>query len=245
MKLQGKTAVVTGGSRGLGRRIAEAFLAQGARVVLAARSAEPAKDLLEAAGDRAVFQAVDVRDAASAEELMATAARHFGGLDIVVANAGVSRPGPVAGLSPEDWRETVSTNLDGTFHCVRAAVPYLERSRAGRLITLSSALATRVTPGASAYCATKAAVETFTRVSAVELAPRGITVNCLCPGFIDEGMGKELAANEVVWGKYAPKVSLGRMGRPEEVAEAAVFLAGEDSGYINGHVLEVNGGLSW
>ncbi|WP_019819635.1 SDR family NAD(P)-dependent oxidoreductase [Saccharomonospora saliphila] len=244
MRLKGKVAVVTGGTKGLGRRIAEAYLDEGAHVVVAARDEASARPVLDKGGDRVVFRPVDVCSADSAARLTDAAVEHFGGLDIMVANAGVSRPGRVADLDPEQWQETVSTNFTGTFHCVRAAVPHLRASGAGRIITMSSALGSRVAPGASAYCATKAGVEMLTRVVAVELAADGITTNCLSPGLIDEGMGK-LLKNSPVWDQYAPKLASGRLGRADEVADAAVFLAGDEASYVNGHVLEVNGGLVW
>lgn len=245
MRLKGTVTVVTGGTTGLGRRIAEAFLREGGSVVVAARSEHQAADILGSAAGRAAFLPVDVRDRDSVEELMGYAAERFGGLDIVVANAGVSRPGPASNLARAHWDEVVATNLTGVFHRVQAAVPYLERSSRGRLITVSSVLADRATPGASAYCATKAAVEALTKVCALELAAKGITANCLAPGLIDEGMGKALAGNEQVWPHYQTKLAMGRMGSAEEVASAAVFLAGEESRYVNGHVLEINGGLRW
>ncbi|MFF3752512.1 SDR family NAD(P)-dependent oxidoreductase [Streptomyces sp. NPDC002018] len=248
MKVKGlkdKVAVVTGGTRGLGLKITEAFVAEGVRVVAAARGTVDAAESLRHLGDRAVFERADVRDPESVRSLLSVAADRFGGVDIVVANAGLSRPGPVAGLSFEDWSEALDTNVNGVFHCVKEAVPYLEKSENGRIITLSSALGSRPTRGAASYCSTKATVEMFTRVAALELAPRGITVNCLSPGFIDEGMGKLLKMNEAVWSQFAPKASLGRMGLGEEVADAAVYLASAAGSYVNGHVLEVNGGLSW
>ncbi|MGW1076466.1 SDR family NAD(P)-dependent oxidoreductase [Streptomyces sp. NPDC002537] len=245
MELKGRVAVVTGGTKGLGLRITEVFVAAGARVVAAGRDAEQAAGALAPFGERAVFQQADVRDAASVRTLMTAAAERFGAIDIVVANAGVSRPGPVAQLSADDWAASVDTNVNGLFHCVQAAVPHLERSEAGRIITLSSALGSRPTRGAAGYCVSKAAVEMFTKVAALELAPKGITVNCLSPGFIDEGMGKLLKRNEAVWRLYEPKVALGRMGRGDEVAGAALYLAADSGSYVNGHVLEVNGGLSW
>ncbi|HEX6970557.1 MAG TPA: SDR family NAD(P)-dependent oxidoreductase [Micromonosporaceae bacterium] len=245
MRLKGKVAVVTGGNRGLGRSIAQAFLAEGAAVMLAARDAGAASDLLDGQPDHVAFQPTDVRDPASVERLMRVAADRFGGLDILVANAGISRPGPITAISPDQWADVVGTNLTGVFLCVRSAVPYLARSEAGRVITVSSVLGSRPVANAAAYCATKAAVEAFTRSVALELAPQGITVNCLAPGFIDEGMGRALRRNEAVWARYRDKLTSGRMGRGDEVAGAAVFLAGEESSYVNGHVLEVNGGLAW
>ncbi|MCX5328792.1 SDR family NAD(P)-dependent oxidoreductase [Streptomyces sp. NBC_00140] len=245
MRLIGKTAVITGGTRGLGRAIAERYLQEGARVVCAARNPYDIKEVLDLAPDRSAYIPVDVTSDGSVEALMARTTELFGGLDILVANAGVSRDGRVDRLAVDDWQDMVATNLTGVFLCTRAAVPYLERSPAGRIVNVSSSMATRVAVGASGYCATKAAVEMFTRVSAIELAPRGILVNSLAPGILDEGMGQHLTANDRVWSRYKTRLALGRPGHADEAADAAVFLAGPESSYVNGHVLEVNGGLLW
>jgi 3-oxoacyl-[acyl-carrier protein] reductase len=245
MRLIGKTAVITGGTRGLGRAIAERYLQEGARVVCAARNPYDIKEVLDLAPDRSAYIPVDVTSDGSVEALMARTTELFGGLDILVANAGVSRDGRVDRLAVDDWQDMVATNLTGVFLCTRAAVPYLERSPAGRIVNVSSSMATRVAVGASGYCATKAAVEMFTRVSAIELAPRGILVNSLAPGILDEGMGRDLTANDRVWSRYKTRLALGRPGHADEAADAAVFLAGPESSYVNGHVLEVNGGLLW
>ncbi|MEU5580037.1 SDR family NAD(P)-dependent oxidoreductase [Streptomyces huasconensis] len=244
MLLAGRTAVITGGTRGLGRAIAERYLAEGANVVAAARNPHDFKEVLDEYPDRARFETVEVTSAESLRQLMATACRHFGTVDVVVANAGVSRDGRVHRLSEGDWHEMVDTNLTGTFLTTQAAVPVLEK-QGGRIINVSSSMATRVAVGAAGYCATKAAIEMFTKVSAMELAPKGILVNGLAPGVIDEGMGRDLQTNKKVWEAYRTRFALGRLGRSEEVAAAAVFLAQDASSYVNGHVLEVNGGLLW
>lgn len=245
MRLENKTAVVTGGTRGLGRAIANAFLREGARVVVASRSRGDWSAPEDVPGAEAFFHNVDVGAPDSPRRLMDAAADRWGSLDIVVANAGVSRPGTVDKLPPEHWEEVLRTNVTGVFHCAQAAIPHLTASGSGRLITMSSVLGSRLVPGASAYGASKAAVEALTRTLALELASQNTTANCLAPGFIDEGMGVQLRGNAAVWDRYRPKLASERMGLGEEVASAALFLAGDDSSYVNGAVLEVNGGLLW
>lgn len=214
-------------------------------MVCAARNPYDIKEIFARAPERGAYVEVDVTSDASVTALMADVAERFGGIDILVANAGVSRDGRVDRLPVTDWQDMVATNLTGVFLCTRAAVPYLERSTAGRIVNVSSSMATRVAVGAAGYCATKAAVEMFTRVSAIELAPRGILVNSLAPGILDEGMGQQLTANDRIWSRYKTRLALGRPGSSGEAADAAVFLAGAESSYVNGHVLEVNGGLLW
>jgi 3-oxoacyl-[acyl-carrier protein] reductase len=243
MLLAGRVAVITGGTQGLGAQIAEQFRREGCRIVCASRGSDEKSRPGEQ--DQVIHRKVDVRNAQSVRELMAAARDHFGRLDVLVANAGVSRPGFVETAAAADWADVVETNLLGTFNSVQAAIPHLTEAGGGRIITLSSALSTRIAPGSSAYSATKAAIEAFTRITAVELASRSITVNCLCPGLIDAGMGRQLSANTTIWPQYERRLAMGRMGRADEVARAAVFLAGPDSSYVNGHVLEVNGGLNW
>jgi len=245
MRLAGKTAVITGASRGLGKAIAARYLAEGASVVCGARSPGGVVELADEFGDRLRFHQVDVTDPSSVADLMRYTVDAFGRLDILVSNAGVSRDGRVEKLPPKEWDAMVATNLTGVFLCTHEAVPHMSAAGGGRIINLSSSMASRVTIGAAGYCATKAAVEMFTKVCAIELAGKGILVNCLAPGVIDEGMGHELAGNEKVWNAYRKRFALGRPGQAEEVADAAVFLAGAESSYVNGHVLEVNGGLLW
>ncbi|MEV1062979.1 SDR family NAD(P)-dependent oxidoreductase [Streptomyces sp. NPDC050263] len=237
MKLCGRTAVVTGGTRGLGRDVALALAAEGATVVAAAR--ETAED----PGGGVVVLKADVTAPDSMRTLMDTVHERYGGPHIVVANAGLSRPGPVARLSVEHWTEVVDTNLHGVFHTVRAALPYVSESPGGRVITMSSLLGSRAMPGAAAYCASKAAVEAFTQVTALELAADGVTVNCVAPGYIDSGMGRALIGNEELWARLAPTLAAGRPGTGDEVARAVLFLASADSSYINGQVLRVDGGV--
>ncbi|MBU6529826.1 SDR family NAD(P)-dependent oxidoreductase [Streptomyces sp. NPDC057245] len=245
MRLQGKTVVVTGGTRGLGRAITEAYLTEGASVIAAARNPYDIKELADAYGGRLRFHYADVTHEASVADLMAAAVDTYGRLDVLVNNAGTSRDGKIARLSLDDWNTTFATNVTGVFLCTRAAAGHMTAQGGGRIINVSSCVAGRVAVGAAAYSASKAAVEMFTRTSAAELAARNIAVNCLSPGYIDEGMGKDLAANARAWETYRGRLLSGRLGEPQEVADAAVFLASRESGYVNGSVLEVNGGLLW
>ncbi|WP_405088620.1 SDR family NAD(P)-dependent oxidoreductase [Microbispora sp. NBC_01389] len=245
MRLRDRVAIVTGGTRGLGRVIAESYLAEGAAVVCAARNPHDVEELAGTHPGRVHFQKTDVTSEESVAELMATATDVFGGLDVLVNNAGISRDGTIRRTSVADWEATIATNLTGAFLCTRAAVPVLEERGGGRIINVSSCVARRVAVGTAAYSASKAAVEMFTISAAAELAPRGISVNCLSPGYFDEGMGRQVAADDRVWARYGPRLLAGRLGRPGELGAVAVFLATEDASYVNGHVLEVNGGLLW
>lgn len=240
-RLTGKTAVITGGTAGLGRGIAESFAAEGAEAVCVARR-DPRTD--SAWPDRLRYHPVDVTDAESVTEMMAAVAERFGRIDIVVANAGISIDGRVTRLAPADWSRVVEVNLNGVFHTVQAAVPYLTLTE-GTVITVSSALGSRPAVGAAAYCSTKAAVEMFTKVCADELGARNITVNCLAPGIVDGGMTAEFQEqNQVAWESYRSRLISGRPASLSEIGAAAVYLAG-GAGYINGHVLAVDGGLRW
>ncbi|GJF33161.1 3-oxoacyl-[acyl-carrier-protein] reductase FabG [Kitasatospora sp. NE20-6] len=229
--------MVTGGTRGLGRDVALALAGAGATVVVAAR------EVPDDPGDGLVALKADVTAPDSVAALMSTVHERYGGPHIVVANAGVSRPGPISALSVEHWAEVVDTNLHGVFHTVRAALPYVRRAPGGRVITMSSLLGSRAMAGAAAYCASKAAVEAFTAVAALELAAEGVTVNCVAPGYIDSGMGRALIGHEVLWPKLAPSLASGRPGTGEEVAGAVLFLASPESSYVNGQVLHVDGGV--
>lgn len=246
MKLEGTIAIVTGGTRGLGRAIAREYAAEGATVVCAARDLSgPMPTFEDEPPGKLVLERVDVADPDSVRVLVEHTVATYGRLDVFVANAGVNRDGRIDRLPTALWNEMIRTNLDGAFHSIQAAVPPMRAQQSGRIITVSSSMASRVAIGAAGYSATKAAIETLTRVAAIELGRHGILVNCLAPGILDDGMGQALVSNDKVWSAYRNRFSLGRAGTVTEAARAAVFLASADSSYVNGHILEVNGGLLW
>lgn len=243
MRMSGRVAMVTGGTRGLGRAIADEYAREGATVVCASRSGGQADPHPSDKGAGSlVYDTVDVGDAGSVADLVERTVKDFGRLDVVVANAGISIDGRVDALAVADWDQQVSTNLSGTFYVLRAVVPQMRNQGGGRIVTVSSVLARHPVVGASAYIASKAAIEALTRAAAVELARDAIAVNCLAPGFVGTGMGERVADNPRVWAAYQKRIALGRLADPGEIAEMAVVLATAGP-YLTGHVLEVNGGF--
>ncbi|PFE01011.1 3-oxoacyl-ACP reductase [Bacillus cereus] len=245
MQLDSKVAIVTGGTRGIGKAIAKTFLEAGAIVICAARKENEFKELHSQFPLRAIFSEVDVRDAESVKQMVQSAISNYGQVDIMVANAGVLRDSLLINMTCEDWNESINTNLNGVFNCTHAVIEHMVERKSGHIINVSSAAATRVNIGQANYCASKAGVEMFTKVAAMELGPHGVRVNCLSPGIIEEGMGAELVKKEKIWERYQRRMALRRAGTSDEISKAALFLVTDSSSYVNGHVLEVNGGLLW
>jgi 3-oxoacyl-[acyl-carrier protein] reductase len=242
--LRGRTAVVTGGTRGLGLAMARSLLEAGASVVCAARSSGDVQQLINDAPGRVLFHSTDVTSEKSVSELFERTHEVFGGPDIVVSNAAVRHDARVEKITIEQWDETLRVGLTGVFLVTRAATPYLIARGGGKIINVSSGMATRVGVGASAYSATKAGVEMFTRSCAIELGRHGITVNCISPGLFSLGMGERLQENERVWEAYRSRIAEGRIGDGQDIGRAIRYLATDASSYVNGHVLEVNGGFA-
>jgi 3-oxoacyl-[acyl-carrier protein] reductase len=234
--LEGKTALVTGGSRGIGRAIALELARAGADVTLSYRSGkEEAEQVASEAGGRAV--AADVSDAEQAKALVDAA----GELDILVNNAGVTRDGLLARMSDEDWRVVIETNLSGTFHTCRAAARGMMKRRSGAIVNVSSIVGVHGNPGQTNYSASKAGIIGFTKALARELGNRGVRANVVAPGYVDTRLTQVIAdeMKELMLGN----TPLGRFGQPEDVAGAVRFLCSDAASFITGEVLLVDGGL--
>ena len=245
MSMTGKTAVVTGGSRGIGKAICLELARRGANVVFSyAGNTTAAEETLAALKELGVeARAVQgrVADPAAVKTLIDTAVKELGGIHILVNNAGITRDNLAMMLKEEDFDAVIETNLKGTFLCMKAAARPMMKAKYGRIINLSSVVALRGNPGQINYCASKAGVIGMTKSLAKELGSRGVTVNAVAPGYIDTDMTAALpeAAREAM----LSTIPAGRAGTPEDVAAAVAFLASEEAGYITGQVLSVDGGM--
>ncbi len=246
MGLEGKVALVTGGSRGIGRAIALQLAAAGADIALCARNIEAAEAVgkeVEALGRRCLVRQVDVAQSEQADQLIKDVVGELGSLYALINNAGITRDHLIMRMKDEDWDEVLQVNLKGAFNCARASVRPMLKARAGRIINITSVVGLQGNAGQANYAASKAGLIGFTKSLARELASRSITANAVAPGLVpDTGMTDELSP-EVVEGMLA-QVPLGRPGTPDDVAQAVLFLAGDGAAYITGQVLSVDGGMA-
>jgi 3-oxoacyl-[acyl-carrier protein] reductase len=246
MRLRDKTAIVTGGSRGIGREIALQFGREGAKVcVVYNRGKEAADGIVQelvSAGGEAFSLQHDVAEMEKASEIVESVVNKWGKLDIIVNNAGMIRDGLSIQLSDEDWKSVIQTNLSGTFAYCRAAALAMMKKRSGSIINMSSVAAQHSNKGQANYAASKAGVEALTRTLAAEMAGRKIRVNAIAPGFIETDM--TTAVRNAAGDKILAAIPLKRYGVAADIAAAAVFLAADESAYLTGQVITVDGGLS-
>lgn len=248
MTLKDQVALVTGGSRGIGRAVVLALVKEGAKVAFVYKGSQDAAEKLQqevtAAGGTAKAYQADVADPEAAKSVVAGVLADWGRLDILVNNAGVIRDGLFLTQKPEDWRTVLSTNLDGAVNfCREVAQQMAFKQRSGRIINVSSVAAEHVNSGQTNYAASKGAINSFTRALAVELARRNVTVNAVAPGFISTDMS-EAVRNMAGEDNLKKMIPARRLGKPEDVAGVVVFLAGPTAAYITGQVVTVDGGLS-
>lgn len=242
--LQGQIALVTGASRGLGKAIAEALGQAGATVIGTATTSAGATaidDSLKAAGIKGQGAALDVNDANAVSELLAAIERDYGAVSILVNNAGITQDNLMMRMKDEEWDAVIDTNLKAVFRLSRAVLRGMMKARAGRIINITSVVGESGNAGQVNYAAAKAGVAGMSRALAREVGSRGITVNCVAPGFIDTDMTRALP--EAQRDALQSQIPLGRLGRPEDVAAAVVYLASPGGAYVTGSVLHVNGGM--
>ena len=243
--MNNKVAVVTGGSRGIGRAIALELAEEGYFVVInyngsAKRADEVKKEIEEKNGQAAIVQC-DVSDFQACEEFIKNIISEYKTIDVLVNNAGITKDGLLMRMTEEDFDSVIDTNLKGTFNCVRFASRYMMKQRQGRIINISSVVGVAGNAGQVNYAASKAGIIGLTKSAARELASRNITVNAIAPGFIETDMTKVLS--EEIKEKSVSQIPLGKFGKPEDIAAAAAFLASEKAGYITGQVIHVDGGM--
>ena len=242
--LKDKVAVVTGAGRGIGRYISLALADAGASVALIDLSAENLQGVLNeitASGGKASVHLCDITDPETVAAAFNDIMERHGALHILVNNAGITRDNLLMRLSSEDWEAPIRTNLTGAFYCIKAAVRPMMKQRYGRIINIASVVGLTGNAGQANYAASKAGLIGLTKSTARELASRGITANAIAPGFITTALTADLSENAKK--KLTEHIPLGRLGRPEDVAPAVVFLASEEAGYITGQTLPVDGGM--
>ncbi|WP_211654461.1 3-oxoacyl-[acyl-carrier-protein] reductase [Planococcus alpniumensis] len=244
-KLTGKTAIVTGASRGIGAAIARRFAEEGANIVVnysgSQDKAEAVVAEIEQAGGKAIAVKANVADADAVKALADAAMKEFGSIDILINNAGITRDNLMMRMKEDEWDDVINTNLKGVFLCTKAVTRQMMKQRAGRIVNIASIVGVMGNAGQANYVAAKAGVIGLTKTTARELASRGITANAVAPGFITTDMTEKLGDD--VQSTMLAQIPLARFGAPEDVANAALFLASDEASYVTGQTLHLDGGM--
>ena len=239
--MQGKIALVTGATRGIGRAVAEELVSKGAFVIGTATSEKGAESISAYLGDKGKGLVLNVADQASIDEVLEQIKQEFGDIDILVNNAGITRDNLLMRMKDEEWFDILQTNLSSVYHLAKAMLRTMMKKRFGRIINIGSVVGSMGNAGQTNYCAAKAGLIGFSKALAKEVASRGITVNVVAPGFIATDMTDVLS--EELKNNLLTQIPAGRLGEPKDIAKAVAFLASEDASYINGTTLHVNGGM--
>lgn len=242
MTMAGQVALVTGASRGIGKAIAEALVAQGVTVVGTATTQQGADAISAYLAGQGEGVALNVTDAESIDAVLKHIDERYGQLDILVNNAGITRDNLLMRMKEDEWDSVLDTNLKAVFRLSKGVMRGMMKRRSGRIINISSVVGTTGNPGQANYCAAKAGLVGFTKALAKEIAARGITVNCVAPGFIDTDMTKSLTEDQQQ--AIFANIPAARLGQPEEIAAAVTFLASPGAAYITGETIHVNGGMA-
>lgn len=241
MRFQDKVVLVTGAAAGIGLTTAEAFAAEGAKLAICDVNPEAGEQAAKKLGSDASFQKVDVADSQSVADWIDQVSERHGQIDVLVNNAGITRDGLVMRMKEADWDLVLNINLKGTFNCIKAVSRAMMKQRSGRIVNVASVVGVVGNPGQANYVASKAGVIGLTKTVARELAPRGITVNAIAPGFIETDMTAVLS--DKVKDAMLATIPLGRAGTPQDVADVVTFLASDAGAYLTGQVLHVSGGM--
>lgn len=243
MRLGGKVAIVTGAASGIGLGIAHLFVKEGAKVVFSDID-ESGKSAADVAGGNAQFIQCDISDTESVKNLIAKTLEALGTINILVNNAGIVRQNPISETSDEEWNAVINTNLKGPFLLTREVLPTFEKNGQGKIVNTASIAGIIGYENLSSYCASKGGIIAMTRALALEFAPKKINVNCICPGAIKTGMTKMIEENETMLKQTLMVIPAGRMGDPIDIANAALYLASDESDYVTGTSIVVDGGWS-
>lgn len=243
-RFEGKVVIVTGAASGIGEATARRFSSEGAKVVLVDRAGKALEKVAgELPPDRTLMQIADVSDSRAVDDMVASAVKRFGRLDVLVNNAGVHEGGDPAKITNEQWRRVMATDADGVFFGCRAAIPYLEKTK-GSIVNTASVSGTGGDWEMSPYNAAKGAVVNLTRALAMDLGKKGIRVNAVCPSLTRTGMTEDMMKDKDLLAKFAERIPLGRVCEPREVAAVIAFLASEDASFMTGANIAVDGGVS-
>ncbi|MBT4133181.1 3-oxoacyl-[acyl-carrier-protein] reductase [bacterium] len=241
-ELEGKCALITGASGGIGGSIARALYGQGAKVALSGTRIDPLKALADDLGDRAFIVPCNLSDVDAVKALPQKASEEMGGIDILVNNAGITKDNLFMRMSDDDWHQVIDINLTSTMHLMKSVMRTMMKKRFGRIINITSIVGVTGNAGQVNYAASKAGMIGMTKSFAQEIATRGITANCIAPGFIETAMTAELPENVIK--NMLDAIPQGRMGQADEIAASVAFLASNEASYITGQTLHVNGGMA-